>query len=220
MGGKIHRSNAFTLIEVIIALTIVAMLALIAILLFGGQANKGNDAKRKADINRIKIAVEEYEKDNNCYPSYVVCGINSSQPIYPYLNNVPCDPTTKVSYVYDPQGSSCPSWYRFYTKLQFTADPGVIPNIGPHSSFNYGSGSSNAPNMNSSDSPTSTPTGTASGGGENPGSQYYGCRSGACVLINWNPSRPGPECDPSFTNSNCWGQCGSPGFDCKQIIIK
>lgn len=216
MGSKNNRHNAFTLVELLITLSIVAILAVIAIMYLRGQSFKGNDARRKADMERIRVAVEEYEKDHNCYPSYVICGIHTEQPIYPYLNNVPCDPNTNASYFYEYEGSTCPSWYRFYSKLFFTQDPDVIPNIGPNSAFNYVTGSANAPSVISVDSP---PTSAPSEGETDPiiESQYYGCRSGACVPIAWDDTRPGPECDPSFQDSGCYGRCGPLVLECVNI---
>ena len=208
MGTKNHRNNAFTLVELLISLSVVALLAIVALLYLRGQTMKGNDARRKADIERIRVAVEEYEKDHDCYPQYVNCGMNQSQPVYPYLNNIPCDPITNASYQYDYPDTTCPGWYRFYSKLEFTEDPVVTPGIGPNGAYNYVSGSANAPNSVPYDDPTYT---TAPGGGEG---NFYGCRSGACVPIDWNPGRPGPECDPSFQNNNCYGQCGPAVLEC------
>lgn len=218
MGAKNFRydsssiKSAFTLVELIIVISILSILALIAIMLFSSQTLKGNDARRKSDINRIAIAIEEYEKDHNCYPPYVICGVHPTQPIYPYLNNVPCDPITNASYFYEDQSASCPLWFRIYTVLQYTQDPVAIPGIGPNSSFNYVQGSANAPSVSANSTP---PPGT--GGGGSPNAQYYGCRSGVCVPILWNPNRPGPECDPSFQDSNCYGQCGPSSVECVQV---
>ena len=80
-----------------------ALLAILVITTIRSQILKGNDARRKADIARIQVAVEEYEKDNDCYPTTVVCG-SSNQEITPYLKEVPCDPITKQSYAYEPSG--------------------------------------------------------------------------------------------------------------------
>lgn len=209
MGTKNYRHNAFTLVELLIVFSIIAILAAALIFYFRNQLFKGNDARRKADIARIKVAVEEYEKDHNCYPLYVSCGVFPSQPVYPYLNNVPCDPVTGTSYLYEHENGACPGWYRFYSDLEYLGDLDIIPNIGPNSAFNYVSGSANSPeSIPGSTSSTATP------GGSSGSSLYYGCRSGSCVPINWNPARPGPECDPSFQDVNCYGQCGPSGVEC------
>ena len=64
------------------------------------------------------------------------------------------------------------------------------------------------------------PSGSSDPGGVEEGGQsvtgYYGCFSGACVPINWDPSRPGPECDPHFQNSTCYSQCSSLELECEE----
>jgi general secretion pathway protein G len=211
---KLRDKNikAFTLVELLISLSVVALLAIVALLYLRGQTFKGNDARRKADIERIRVAVEEYEKDHDCYPQYVSCGVDPAQPIYPYLNNVPCDPVTNASYMYDFPDTACPGWYRFYSELEFTQDPVATPGIGPNSAYNYVSGSANAPNPVPYDDSTYT---EAPGGGSG---EFYGCRAGVCVPIDWNPTRPGPECDPSFQNNNCYGQCGPANLECIAVF--
>lgn len=215
ISKKLSSASGFTLVELLITLSIIVILAAVFMTYFRSQMLKGNDARRKADIDRIKIAIEEYEKDHNCYPQYVTCGVFQDQPIYPYLNNVPCDPVKNVSYIYELQGGACPGWYKLYSNLQYIQDPDVKPGIGPSSAFNYVSGSANAPESVQSIAPTGSATTTPSGGVKE--SQYYGCRSGICVPILWNPARPGPECDPSFQDSNCYGQCGPINVECISV---
>ncbi len=209
------KIKGFTLIELIIVLTIVAILVVIALVLYRSQFFKGNDARRKADIARIKIALEEYEKDKNCYPppQLVVC--KPGDGLKPYLNKIPCDPVTGASYFYDYENSACPGWFRIFTNLQNTADSAVTVGIGPNSAFNFYLGSGNSPN------PVSTlPSGSSgggsggNGGGSSGGSNFYGCIGGACAPISWDPSRPGPACDPNYQNSSCYGQCGPQANEC------
>ncbi|MCX6704944.1 MAG: type II secretion system protein [Candidatus Woesebacteria bacterium] len=214
MGRKNLIGAGFTLVELLIVLAIVAILAALIISFLTGQVLKGNDAKRKGDLDRIKIAVEEYEKDHNCYPQYVTCGVHSEQPIYPYLNNVPCDPVTNASYLYEHDGSAvCPVWFRVYIVLENTEDLSAIPGIGPYNAFNYFVSSGNAPAIiasQASSGPTSSPE---------PQNNFYGCFSGICTPINWNNSRhpPGPECDPNYQNSSCYGVCGVPANECVAV---
>ena len=201
------KSNGLTLIELIIVITLIGILVLIGITYFRAQAFKGNDARRKANIRRIQVAIEEYEKDYDCYP----LNLPSCSPgtnFTPYIDKIPCDPVSNASYYYEHQDSSCPSWYRLYTVLENKSDVNATQNIGPYGAFNYQTASSNAP-------PTtiigSTPPPSSGGGGGGVSSGYYGCKSGSCVPIIWDPARPGPECDPNYQNTTCYSQCG-PGI--------
>ncbi len=205
-----RKNSGFTLVELIIVVSIIAALALTAIAYFRGQLFKGNDAKRKGDINRIKIAVEEYEKDHNCYPLTVSCSPGTG--LKPYLDKVPCDPTTKASYYYEHQDSICPGWYRVYTNLDNDSDPSIVNGIGPNAAFNFEESSANAPVIAGTVNESTPPP---SGGGDGQmHDNFYGCKSGVCTLISWDSSRPGPECDPNYQNSNCYGQCGQQINEC------
>jgi general secretion pathway protein G len=209
--------NGFTLTELMVVIAVIALLGALIVGFLTSQIFKGNDAKRKGDIDRIKIAAEEYEKDNNCYPKYIVCGVHSDQPIYPYLKDVPCDPITHVSYFYENDGAAnCPGWFRIYTVLENTKDLSAIYGIGPQAAFNYVASSSNAPGVSvttPAPSSSSGPMPTPGGGGQD---NFYGCVGGSCVPILWDPARPGPECDPNYQNSSCYGveRCALPANEC------
>lgn len=182
-----------TLIELVIVVTIIAAVAVIALAIYRGQAAKAIDAKRKADLQRIQIAVEEYEKDFNCYPPPQNLNCNPGTGLVPYLDKIPCDPVTKASYYYDYDINVCSSWFRIYANLN---DASGNP-VGPNGAFNFYLSSPNAPEA--------TLTQVAN---------LYGCRGGFCVPVLWNNLRPGPECDPTYKSQNCYGQCGVPAAEC------
>jgi len=216
--GK-KNSFGFTLTELLIVISIITFLAVLITVYLRTQVLKGNDAKRKGDMHDIQVAVEEYEKDNDCYPlpSLVVC--NPGDGLKPYINKVPCDPQTKASYFYDYEDSLCPSWYKIYTNLENVKDKDIPGLIGPGNYFNYYVSSPNAPGESVIPLPSgsSGSGGSGSGGGDQkPVTGYYGCLSGICSAISWDPARPGPECDPNFQNSTCYGQCANPELECQK----
>lgn len=214
-----------TLPEVIIVVTILAILFVVLLWYLRNQVFKGNDGKRKGDIHKIQVAVEEYEKDNDCYPAsliscktttkdFLLANPNSLLDFEAYIDKFPCDPVTKASYHYEsePGISECASWYRIYTNLDNLSDPDIVGTCGPGYSFNYYQSSPNASD------PDCTEAGTDGGAG--PPQDFYGCFSGTCLPINWDPARPGPECDPNYGNSTCYGQCidpdtGAPQNECQ-----
>jgi len=196
--SKIKLSSGLTLTELLIVVSIIVLLVLIAIWYFRSQIFKGNDAKRKGDIHRIQVAVEEYEKDNNCYPLPNLVTCSPGDGLKPYISQIPCDPTTSASYYYEYENSLCPSWYRLNAFLENENDTDISGVCGPGGVFNYYASSPNAPICNLV------------------GSDFYGCRSGACVPIFWDNSRPGPECDPNYQSISCYGQCGPSETECQQ----
>jgi prepilin-type N-terminal cleavage/methylation domain-containing protein len=57
------RRRAFTLIEVLVAISIVAILATIASYAFGTARRKGSDARRISDINTVMKAMNDAERE-------------------------------------------------------------------------------------------------------------------------------------------------------------
>jgi len=216
------KHKGFTLIEVLIVISIIVFLLFLIIMLFRNQLFKGQDARRKADINRIRIAIEEYEKDNNCYPPKAI--VENCDPgigLRPYLDKVPCDPVTREYYEVELEEVACPSWYRIYTHLTNDKDldieeVGCTYGCGPNYAYNFYISSPNAPSPESTTAPGSTPKPSEEPGDAN----FYGCINYVCRRILWDPQRPGPECDPNWQRGTCTGeeccydQCGSESKEC------
>lgn len=143
--------SGMTLVEILIVVGIIAALATIALVFMGNtQIFKGRDARRKGDIKKIQVALEEYSNDNDCYPqaSEVVCG---GDGLSPYMDKIACDPQTQESYLYEPQTGACPAWYRIYGNLENKNDTiieklGCQTGCGPGGAYNYWAASPNAPN--------------------------------------------------------------------------
>jgi len=188
---KSKSSQGMTLIELLVVVSIISILVFVITVFLRPQIFKANDARRKAELKRIGVAAEEYEKDNNCYPptSLVTC-VNGGIGLRPYIDVIPCDPVTKNSYFYepDPNNVACPKWYRIYASLQNQTDVDYIPNIGPSSAYRFIYTSPNAPAL-----PTSIPNVNI----------YYGCINGSCrQLIE------GEECTPNWDSmDNCNSRC-------------
>lgn len=211
MKLRVNRQAGMTLIELLVVMVIITALIVLITAFLRSQIFKANDARRKAEMRRIGIAAEEYEKDNNCYPlpNLVICKPGTG--LQPYLDKVPCNPINNSSYFYEHEDSVCPSWYRIYSNLENTLDPDYINGLGPAGVYSYVYQSSNAPDLVIVE--TTPPSG--GGGGGIPGTDFYGCFSGACTPILWDPTRPGPECDPNFQNATCYGQCVNPVNECQ-----
>jgi prepilin-type N-terminal cleavage/methylation domain-containing protein len=64
---KIHR-RAFTLVELLVVISIIGLLSTIAVVSLSSARLKGYDAKRTADIKQITTAMQLYYQDNGTYP--------------------------------------------------------------------------------------------------------------------------------------------------------
>lgn len=147
--ASFNKIEGVTLVELLVVVAVISMLAVISVSFLRPQLFKGTDAKRKSDLRRIQVALEEYEKDKDCYPPPALVTCNPGDGLTPYLSKIPCDPKTKSDYFYETDGSSCSLWYRIYSNLENLQDPdigkvGCDSGCGP--GYNFFLGSPNAPN--------------------------------------------------------------------------
>ena len=136
-GRKNQRG--FTLIEVLVVLTIIAVFILAALWAYQIQIFKGRDAKRKSDLSKLQRVLEDYLNDHICYPESLDC----SSDFAPYLSQIPCDPVNSRGHIYYysvAPDESCKKWYKIFTTLEYLKDP-IIEKIGCNSetcgAFNY-----------------------------------------------------------------------------------
>jgi len=115
------------MIELLTAVAIIAVLILVFIFLMRNQKARGSDARRKADLENIKISFEDYFNDNDCYPPETTLDICGDKSFAPYLKEIPCDPMSGEAYAYEPV-ANC-GGYRAYAVLEDTGDP-VIAKLG------------------------------------------------------------------------------------------
>lgn len=130
---KIKKTNlGFTLVEIIVIMAIIAILAILVIRALTIQTNKANDAKRKADLQKISIAFENYYSDEDCYPPETILSTCGGDGLKPYLDTIPCDPVYHTPYCYlpiEPNTSACYQKYRLLGTLKYLQDL-VIKSLG------------------------------------------------------------------------------------------
>ncbi|MFC1711952.1 prepilin-type N-terminal cleavage/methylation domain-containing protein [Patescibacteria group bacterium] len=144
---KLYSSklSGFSYVELMVVIAILAILLIGLLGNYFNQIKKGQDAKRKKDLNLLRTALEDYSDDNNQYPDVadMVCG---STALSPWIKEVPCEPGNE-SYLYQTNGVT---FYRIYTQLSIDSDPAIeqvgcdggCPNA-PSSEYNYGITSGN-----------------------------------------------------------------------------
>lgn len=123
------NNYAVSLIEVVLVMAILLLLLAGVYFAVRTQVGKGQDAKRKDDLERIKVAFEDYYNDNGCYPTPDMIDDCDSNELSPYLNRIPCDPVSGDPYkmITDQYGSdACPTWYKVYTKMENTDDVNIV----------------------------------------------------------------------------------------------
>jgi len=87
------RLRAFTLIELLIVITIIGILAVALVPRIIGGPAKARDAQRKAALQQISTALELYADDNQGeYPVVLAPVCVSTLAITSYLTTIPADP--------------------------------------------------------------------------------------------------------------------------------
>jgi len=134
-----RKKSGFTLIELMIVLTIIGFFILAALWAYQVQVFKGRDARRKADLGKLQRVLEDYLSDHVCYPETLEC----QQDFAPYLSQIPCDPVNSENHIYYYSVSNeegCKKWYKIFTTLEYQKDQ-MIAKIGctPETcgAFNY-----------------------------------------------------------------------------------
>ncbi|MEK9159995.1 MAG: prepilin-type N-terminal cleavage/methylation domain-containing protein [Patescibacteria group bacterium] len=87
------RKRAFTLIELLIVITIIGILAVALVPRLTGGPGRARDAQRKADLQQIATALEFYANDNSGdYPLATTGNCASGLALTSYLTVMPVDP--------------------------------------------------------------------------------------------------------------------------------
>jgi general secretion pathway protein G len=93
---KSKMENGFTLVEMLLVITIIGILAALVVPKMVGRSEQARQAAAHADISSIKTALDAFEVDNGYYPKslqdLVQQPSNARNWHGPYLENLPQDP--------------------------------------------------------------------------------------------------------------------------------
>lgn len=86
------KFRGFTLVELLVTISILAILMTIAMISYSGIQKNARDGKRKSDISIIQSALEQYHADSGYYPaSPLSAGSALSNGSKIYLSKIPGD---------------------------------------------------------------------------------------------------------------------------------
>lgn len=209
-----RRGAGFTLVELLVVISIIILLLLLIFINWRVQIDRGYDAVRKKNLADIKRSFEEYYNDHNCYPPATILSNCQGPELQPYLQAIPCDPTSKLPYKYIPlDDNNLCLGYRLFASLRDTADADIarqgcsgVTGCGFGAGFNYGI-SSGAPVAQSGFNPGWTPTPTPPA---QPGD--YACDPNGICNSYSDPVASG--CPITYQATNCNNACGVPANRC------
>ena len=120
LRSNLRRYRAFTLVELLIVIVVLAVLAAIVIPKFADSGSRSKDSSLKSDLQVVRSAVDLFKTDTGAYPAALTDltaatasppaagkdatgatkAINASDYKGPYLPNVPADPTNSTTLAY------------------------------------------------------------------------------------------------------------------------
>lgn len=140
-------NKGFTLLELVIAMAIIAILSGALWGNFFTSITKGRDTRRKQDLDSISKSLEIYYADMRKYPTAFpgvgtpFANPNNQQVLY--LQKVPSDPAyPNATYCYPTVADG--SYFKIYANLENKSDPKIIPTVSCGGvNYNYGISSAN-----------------------------------------------------------------------------
>jgi prepilin-type N-terminal cleavage/methylation domain-containing protein len=93
-------SKAFTLIELVIVITIIGVMITIPVVGYAQVTKKSRDTRRKQDIDKINTALSQYRAENGKYPIESTYAALSADLVPTFLTQLPVDPRNSGVNVY------------------------------------------------------------------------------------------------------------------------
>ena len=99
------KKNGFTFVELMVVMAIVGIIFVISSVSFVGVSRNSRDARRKADLESLRQALELCRSYSGSYPTGVVAGGSIVCNSVTYMSRVPSDPKTGLGYTYTSSGT-------------------------------------------------------------------------------------------------------------------
>ena len=105
---SMRSENGFSLLEIIIAITIIALFTVLPILAYTSYLKKSRDEKRKSDITKVAQALESYKAEKGTYPPDLQSLVTSG-----FLPEIPKDPLEGQAVPWDINGGKSGEYVPF-----------------------------------------------------------------------------------------------------------
>jgi type II secretion system protein G len=121
---KSFTSRGFTLIELLVVIAIIGILSSVVLASLSTARAKSRDARRIADIDQVRTALELYNDSYGAYPTTNSAGAGAGGQAFSastgagvgigaispaFMSRLPSDPTSGASYYYCPTSIAAPT---------------------------------------------------------------------------------------------------------------
>jgi general secretion pathway protein G len=90
MTTRLRQARGFTLIELIVVMSLIVLLATIGLTAFKSSVQRGREAVLREDLFRMRDAIDQYYADKGKYPADLNDLVSAA-----YVRRVPIDPITQ-----------------------------------------------------------------------------------------------------------------------------
>ena len=112
------KNKAFTLVELLVVITILAIISVVAYQNFGWAVDKAVSGRKISDVSTIETSLQQYKADKNYYPTTDI--YNSTTNVWAYNSGTTATPSNTITVTYNWQeissiGSTAWGWKVYWT---------------------------------------------------------------------------------------------------------
>ena len=99
MKHRTKNTTGFTLVELLVVITILSIISVVAYQNFGGAIDKAVSGRKISDVSTIETSLQQYKVDKNHYPAVDV--INATTNVWWYDSSSPANASNTLAVTYN-----------------------------------------------------------------------------------------------------------------------